>query len=102
MASFTVLYTKPETDAEAFVAEYREDHLAIAAKFPKMTDCTTTIFSGTPRRTEAPYYLMFHGTWESAADLQEAMMHPSLMEASGHAMGMLKKYGNRAEMMIGD
>ncbi len=101
MASFTVLYTKPE-DADAFVEEYKTDHLAIAKRFPKMTGHTTTIFSGTPRRTEPPYYLMFHGTWDSMEDLQGAMADPSLMEASKHAMGMLQKYGNSAEMIIGD
>ncbi len=102
MASFTVLYTKPEENAEAFLEEYKTDHLAIAAKFPRMTGHTTTVFTGTPRRTEAPYYLMFHGTWDSMDDLMAAMQDPSLMEASGHAMGMLKKYGNSAEMIIGD
>ncbi|MGI9018181.1 MAG: EthD family reductase [Euzebya sp.] len=102
MATFTVLYTKPDNDAEAFLQEYRDDHLAIAKKFPKMTDYTTTVFSGTPRGGEPPYYLMFVGTWESMADLQGAMGDPSLMEASKHAMGMLAKYGNSAEMLIGD
>ncbi len=102
MASFTVLYTKPETDADAFVEEYNRDHLAIAEKFPKMTGHTTTIFSGTPRRTAPAYFLMFQGQWASDADLMEAMQDPSIMEASGHAMGMLQKYGNSAEMLIGD
>ena len=102
MASFTVLYTKPEENAEAFHEEYKTDHLAIAARFPKMTGHTTTVFTGTPRRTEPPYYVMFHGTWDSMDDLMGAMQDPSLMEASGHAMGMLKKYGNSAEMIIGD
>lgn len=102
MASFTVLYTKPENDPEGFLQEYKADHLAIAARFPKMTGHTTTVFTGTPRRTEPPYYVMFHGTWASNEDLQEALGDPSLMEASRHAMGMLQKYGNSAEMIIGD
>jgi uncharacterized protein (TIGR02118 family) len=102
MASFTVLYTKPETDPEGFLEEYRTDHLAIASRFPGMTGYTTTVFSGTPRRTEPPYYLMFHGTWASKADLQAAMGDPLLMEASKHAMAMLQKYGNSAEMLIGE
>lgn len=102
MASFTVLYTKPETDAEAFLEEYRSDHLAIASRFPKMTGYTTTVFTGTPRRTEPPYYLMFHATWDSQEDLRAAMGDPILMEASKHAMGMLSKYGNSAEMLLGD
>lgn len=95
-------FAKPETDPEAFLEEYRTDHLAIASQFPKMTGYTTTVFSGTPRRTEPPYYVMFHATWDSMEDLQSAMGDPSLMEASKHAMGMLQKYGNSAEMLIGD
>jgi uncharacterized protein (TIGR02118 family) len=102
MASFTVLYTKPENDAEAFLEEYKTDHLAIAERFPKMTGYTTTVFTGTPRGGDAPYYVMFHGTWASMADMQEALRDPVLMEASKHAMGMLQKYGNSAEMILGD
>lgn len=102
MANLTVLYTKPDSDAEAFLDEYRSDHLPIAARFPKMTSHTTTVFSGTPRGTEAPYYVMFVGTWASPEDMQEAMGDPSIMEASKHAMGMTQKYGNSAEMLIGD
>lgn len=102
MATFTVLYTKPENDADAFLEEYKQDHLAIAKKFPKMTGHTTTVFTGTPRRTEPPYYVMFVGTWDSMEDMNEAMADPSLMEASKHAMGMLQKYGNSAEMLLGD
>lgn len=102
MPSLTVLYTKPENDAEAFLDEYKSDHLAIAERFPKMTGYTTTVFSGTPRGTEAPYFLAFVGTWASRQDMQEAMQDPSLMEASKHAMGMVQKYGNSADMLIGD
>ena len=102
MASLTVLYTKPESDAEAFVEEYKSDHLPIAAKFPKMASHSTTVFSGTPRGTDAPYYVMFHGVWDSQEDMQAAMADPSIMEASKHAMGMTQKYGNKAEMLLGD
>ena len=102
MATFTVLYTKPAENAEAFLEEYKTDHLAIASTFPKMTGHTTTVFSGTPRRTEPAFYVMFVGTWASMEDMQSAMGDPSLMEASKHAMGMLQKYGNAAEMLIGD
>ncbi|MGI8757347.1 MAG: EthD family reductase, partial [Acidimicrobiales bacterium] len=99
MATLTVLYTKPENDAEGFLQEYKSDHLPIAAKFPKMTGSTTTVFSGTPRRTEAPYYVMFVGTWDSMDDMNAAMQDPSIMEASKHAMGMTQKYGNSADML---
>lgn len=101
MASLTVLYTKPD-DADAFVAEYKSDHLPIALTFPGMTGHSVTVFSGTPRGTEPPYLLMFHCTWDSPADMQAAMADPSIMEASRHAMGMVGKYGNAAEMIIGD
>jgi uncharacterized protein (TIGR02118 family) len=102
MANLTVLYTKPESDAEAFLEEYKTDHLAIASRFPKMTGHTTTVFSGTPRGTEPPYYVMFVGSWASKEDMQSAMSDPSIMEASKHAMGMTQKYGNKAEMLVGD
>ncbi len=101
MANLTVLYTKPDSDADAFLNEYKSDHLAIAKKFPKMTGYTTTVFTGTPRGTEPPYYVMFQGSWASDADMQEAMGDPSIMEASKHAMGMTQKYGNKAEMLVG-
>lgn len=101
MATFTALYTKPAENAESFVEEYKADHLPIVSKFPKMTGHTTTVFSGSPRGSEPAYYLMFEATWDSEEDLKEAMKDPSLMEASQHAMGMLKKYGNSADMLIG-
>lgn len=102
MASFTALYTRPEEDADAFVAEYLADHVPIAERFPGMTRHSVTVFSGTPRGGQSPYLLMFHGEWDSKADLEAALADPSLMEASKHAQGMLAKYGNRAEMLIGD
>lgn len=100
-ASFVVLYTRPD-DAEGFLQEYLDDHIPIATRFPKMTDHSTTVLSGTPRGTEPAYYVMFKGTWDSPEDLQEAMKDPALMDASKHAMGLLQKYGNSAEMMIGE
>ncbi len=102
MPQFVVLYTKPAENAEAFLEEYSTDHLAIAATFPKMTSHSTTVLTATPRRTEPAFYVMFKGNWDTDADFQEAMGHPSIMQASGHAMGMLKKYGNSAEMMVGN
>lgn len=100
MPTFTVLYTKPD-DAEGFLEEYRTDHLAIAAKFPKMTSSATTVFQTTPRGGDPSYYVMFKATWASDEDFQEAMQHESLGEASQHAMMMLGKYGNSAEMLVG-
>lgn len=102
MPSLTVLYTAPETDADAFVEEYKADHVPIALRFPKMASHRTTVFSGTPRGGAPAYLLMFQGTWDTPEDMQEAMGDPSLMEASRHAMQMTQKYGNSAEMLIGD
>lgn len=84
------------------MAEYIADHLPIALRFPGMTDHTVTVFSGTPRGTEPPYLLMFHGTWDSPEDLRAAMTDASLMDAGRHAMDMVGRYGNKAETMIGD
>ncbi len=100
-AKFVALYTRPD-DAEGFLQEYRDDHLPIAQKWPGVTDTSTTVFSATPRGTDPAYYVVFTATWDSMDDLQAAMKDPSLMEASKHAMGMLSKYGNTAEMMIGE
>lgn len=100
-ASFVALYTRPD-DAEGFLKEYMEDHVPIAQKWPGTTDQTTTVLDATPRGTQPAYYVMFKATWDSMEDLQAAMQDPSLMEASKHAMGMLSKYGNTAEMMIGE
>lgn len=99
-ATFVALYTKPD-DAEGFLEEYRSDHLPIAQKWPKVVSTETTVLTGTPRGTEPAYYVMFKATWASMEDMQAAMQDPSLMEASKHAMGMLQKYGNTAEMMVG-
>jgi uncharacterized protein (TIGR02118 family) len=100
-ASFVVLYSRPD-DAEGFLQEYLDDHVPIAKRFPGMTDHTTTVLDTTPRGTDPAFYVMFRGVWDSMEDLREAMRDPSLMEASKHAMGMLEKYGNTAEMMIGE
>lgn len=102
MPSLTVLYTKPAENPEAFVEEYKADHVPIAMKFPKMASHRTTVFSGTPRGTEPAFYVMFQGIWDSQEDMQEAMSDPSLMEASQHAMQMTQKYSISAEMLIGD
>ena len=101
MASLTVLYTKPAEDADAFIAEYKADHLPIALRFPGISGHSTTVFTGTPRGTEPPYLRMFHATWDSDEAMQAAMGDPSMMEASRHAMGMVGKYGNAAEMLVG-
>lgn len=100
-AKFVALYTRPD-DAEGFLQEYRDDHLPIADTWPGVIDSSTTVFTATPRGTEPAYYLAFTATWDSMDDLQAAMKDPSLMEASKHAMGMLSKYGNTVEMMIGE
>ena len=101
MASFIAMYTKPE-DAEGFLAEYKADHLPICEKFPNTPRQSLTVLKSTPRRTEPAYFLLFEAEWASEAEMFEAMKDPSLMEASGHAIGLLKKYGNAAEMMLGD
>ncbi len=100
-AKFVVLYSRPD-DAEGFLQEYLDDHLPIARKFPGMTDHSTTVLRSTPRGTDPAYYVMFTALWDSMEDLQAAMQDPALMEASKHAMGLLGKYGNTAEMMIGE
>ena len=102
MPSLTVLYTAPETDADAFVEEYKADHVPIAMRLPKLASHIVTVFNGTPRGGAPAYLVMFHGRWDTPEDMQAAMGDPSMMEASKHAMEMTQKYGNSAEMLIGD
>lgn len=102
MPTLTVLYTRPEQDADAFAQEYRDDHVPIAARFPRMSSHRSTVFSGTPRGGEPAFQVMFQGVWDSDEDMQEAMRDESVMEASRHAQQMTQKYGNSAHMLIGD
>lgn len=102
MPTLTVLYTRPDEDADAFVEEYRSDHVPIAARFPGMSSHRATVFSGTPRGGEPPFHVMFQGVWDSEEEMQEAMGDESMMEASKHAQMMTQKYGNTAHMLIGD
>ena len=102
MATFTALYTKPENDAEAFLEEYKNDHVPIADRFLGMTSSSVTVFSGTPRGTDPGFYVMFHGVWDSMDDLNAALADPAMAEAGMHARGLVQKYGNAAQMLIGD
>lgn len=101
MPSFIALYSRPD-DADGFVDEYRRDHVPIAERFPGTTSTSTTVFTTTPRGGTPDWLLMFRAQWDSMEDLQQAMRDPVLMEASKHAMGMIERYGNRAEMLIGE
>ena len=102
MPTLTVLYTKPAEDADAFVQEYKDDHVPIAERFPRMASHRTTVFTGTPRGGEPPFHVMFQGVWDSQEDMQAAMGDESMMEASKHAQQLTQKYGNDAHMLIGD
>ena len=102
MPTLTVLYTKPDEDADAFVQEYKDDHVPIAERFPRMASHRTTVFTGTPRGGEPPFHVMFQGVWDSQEDMQAAMGDASMMEASKHAQQMTQQYGNTAHMLIGD
>lgn len=101
MPTFIAMYTRPD-DAEGFLEEYRNDHLPIAEKWPNSPSVSTSVLTGTPRGGDPAYYVIFKATWESQEDFNAAMQDPALMEASKHAMQMLQKYGNSAEMMVGD
>ncbi len=100
MATFVAMYTKPE-DADGFLAEYKADHVPIAERFPGVTRHSVQVYTATPRRTEPTWWLVYTAEWDSHEDMMAALQDPVMMEASKHAMGLLQKYGNTAEMMLG-
>ena len=59
------------------------------------------LYTATPRRTEPTWWLVYTAEWDSHEDMMAALQDPVMMEASKHAMGLLQKYGNTAEMMLG-
>lgn len=99
-ARFVVLYTRPE-DADGFLREYLADHVPITQTWPGLTSGTTTVLDSTPRGGEPGYWLMFVGTWDTDEAMQAAMRDPSMTEAGRHAIDLTRRYGNRAEMMLG-
>lgn len=75
MPRLVVLYKPPE-DADAFDAHYRDVHTPIVSRYPNLRDIRLSKLSGVGGR-EPEYYLMAEMLFDSAADLDEALMSES-------------------------
>jgi uncharacterized protein (TIGR02118 family) len=72
MPRLIVLYNKPD-DTDAFDAHYRDVHMPIVSRYPNLRDVRLSKLAGVGGR-EAAYYLMAEMTFDTAADLDDAIM----------------------------
>jgi uncharacterized protein (TIGR02118 family) len=101
MASLIVLYTKPE-DTEGFDAYYRETHAPIAKSLPGIQELRVNRIHGTPRGTEAPYYLQAELVFADMQAMGTALQGEEGMNTSKDAMQMCQQFGANAEIMLAD
>ena len=71
MPRLIALYNAPE-DADAFDTHYREVHAPIVSRYPNLRDVRLSKLAGVGGR-EAPYHLMAEMTFDSEADLADAL-----------------------------
>ena len=71
MPRLIALYNTPE-DVDAFDAHYRDVHTPIVSRYPNLRDLRLSKLAGVGGRP-APYYLMAEMTFDSFADLDEAL-----------------------------
>ena len=71
MPRLIALYSQPE-DPEAFDAHYRDVHTPLVRAYPKLRDLRTWKPEGVGGRP-SPYYLMAEMSFDSSADLDEAL-----------------------------
>ena len=72
MPRLIVLYNKPD-DTDAFDAHYRDVHMPIVSRYPNLRDARLSKLAGVGGR-ESAYYLMAEMTFDTAADLDDAIM----------------------------
>ena len=72
MPRLIALYDLPD-DPEAFDAHYRDVHSGIVARYPNLRDVRLTKPAGVGGRG-APFHLMAEMAFDTAADLQAALM----------------------------
>ena len=72
MPRLVVLYKAPD-DTDSFDAHYRDVHTPIVARYPNLRDVRLSKLGGVAGR-ESPYYLMAEMSFDSAADLDAALM----------------------------
>ena len=80
MPRLVALYNVPE-DLEAFDAHYRDTHAGIVARYPNLRDVRLTKPAGVAGR-EAPYHLMAEMVFDTAAELQAALMSEAGAESA--------------------
>lgn len=101
MASLIVLYTKPD-DVDGFLDYYRETHTPIARTLPGVQDVSTSRITGTPRGTEAAYFLKAELSFASTEDLMTALSGDEGMNVSRDAMSLTQQFGCTAEIMLAE
>ncbi|MDQ2690054.1 MAG: EthD family reductase [Chloroflexota bacterium] len=72
MPRLIALYNAPD-DTDAFDAHYRDVHMPIVSRYPNLRDVRLSKPTGVGGRP-SPYYLMAEMVFDSAADLDEALM----------------------------
>lgn len=80
MPRLIALYNVPD-DPEAFDAHYRDVHAGIVARYPNLRDVRLTKPAGVAGRP-APFHLMAEMAFDSAADLDEALMSEAGAESA--------------------
>jgi uncharacterized protein (TIGR02118 family) len=80
MPRLVVLYQKPD-DTDAFDAHYRDVHMPIVSRYPNLRDVRLSKLAGVGGR-DAAYYLMAEMTFDSAADLDDAIMSEAGAESA--------------------
>jgi uncharacterized protein (TIGR02118 family) len=80
MPRLIALYNVPD-DPEAFDAHYRDVHAPIVARYPKVRDIRLTKPVGVAGRA-APYHLLAEMTFDTAADLDAALMSDAGAESA--------------------
>lgn len=101
IASLIVLYTAPD-DVDGFLDYYRESHVPIAQQLPGITSLSASRITGTPRGTEAAYFLKAEISFASTEDLMTALTGEQGMAVSRDAMGMTQRFGCSAEIMLAE
>ncbi len=80
MPRLVVLYQQP-SDVDAFDAHYRDVHTPIVSRYPNLRDMRLSKLAGVGGR-DSEHYLMAEMMFDSAADLDEALMSPAGAESA--------------------
>jgi uncharacterized protein (TIGR02118 family) len=80
MPRLVVLYQKPD-DTDAFDAHYRDVHMPIVTRYPNLRDVRLSKLAGVGGRDSA-YYLMAEMMFDTAADLDDAIMSEAGAESA--------------------